>query len=99
MPMDSISSILLALFRGTPQHGEWIIAFLEEAWPTLLGDQLAGVCRPLRFDTSHLVISVTDPAWAGALKGLESELCRKLQRATCGEVRRISFRAGPVAGD
>jgi len=97
MPMDSISSVLLSLYRGTPQHGEWIVAFLEGAWTVIVGDQLAKVCRPLRFDRSHLVIAILDPSWADALRGLEAELCNKIRRATCGEVRHLSFRAGTTS--
>jgi len=97
MPMDSISGVLLSLYRGTPQHGEWIVAFLEGSWTKIVGDQLAKVCRPLRFDDSHLAIGILDPAWAEALRGLEPELCKRMKGATCGEVRRISFRSVPTS--
>ena len=97
MPMDSIANVLMSLYRDTPQHGEWITAFLEATWKVIVGDQLARVCRPLRFESSHLVIGVMDPSWADALRGLESELYRKMRRATCGEVRRISCRAVPAS--
>ena len=97
MPMDPISGVLLSLYRGTPQHGEWIIAFLEGSWTAIVGEQLAKVCRPQRFDSSHLVVAIADPSWADALRGLESELRKKLQRATCGEVRRVSFRSIPTS--
>jgi hypothetical protein len=92
MPMDSINNVLFSLFRGTPQHGEWIVACLQGSWTVIVGDPLARVCRPLLFETSRLVIEILDPSWEDALRGLESDLCEKMQTVTCNEVRRIAFR-------
>jgi hypothetical protein len=91
--MDPISSVLFTLYRGTPQHGEWIIACLEGAWPILVGERAARACRPLIFDESCLTVEITDPDWEEAIKGMKAELLDKIRTGTCGEVRQLSFRS------
>ena len=82
--------ILFSLYRGTPQHGEWVIGCLKGAWPKLLGGKLAGVCRPVRFENSKLIIEILDPDWEEAVKSVQPALLEKLRTATAGEVRRIT---------
>jgi hypothetical protein len=94
--MDSISSVLFTLYRGTPQHGEWIIACLEGAWQALAGERIALVCRPLLFDESCLVIEITDPAWEAPIREMAGELLDRIRTGTCGEVRLLDFRVVPV---
>ncbi len=94
--MDSISSVLFTLYRGTPQHGEWIVACLEGAWPALVGERVSQACRPLLFEESCLVIEITDPAWEAAIKGMTVELLDKIRTGTCGEVRLLDFRVVPA---
>jgi predicted nucleic acid-binding Zn ribbon protein len=91
--MKPLSDVLFGLYRGTPQHEEWVIACLEGAWPALVGDRLAGVCRPKRLEKGHLIIEISDRTWADALRGMQSELCDKIRAATRDEVRQIAFRA------
>ncbi len=94
--MDSISSVLFTLYRGTPQHAEWMIACLEGAWPSLAGERIARTCRPLLFDESCLVIEITDPAWEAAIKEMAGELLDRIRTGTCGEVRCLDFRVVEV---
>jgi hypothetical protein len=88
--LDQLRSVLFSLHRGTPSHGEWVVAFLSGAWPRLLGDRLAAACRPARFENSKLVVEVIDSNWAEAVKSIRSELLEKLRAATAGEVKSIS---------
>ncbi len=90
--MKPLSDVVFGLYRGTPEHEEWVIACLEGAWPNLIGDRLATVCRPHRFGRGRLVIEVTDPAWNDALRAMRDQLCDKIRAATGGEVRQIAFR-------
>ncbi len=89
--MEQISDILFGLYRGTPRHGEWVLACLEGMWPGLLGERLARVCRPTALKNSTLMITVLDPDWEGALRSLEADLLSRIDKASGGEIRVLSF--------
>jgi hypothetical protein len=90
--MEPISTILFKIYRGTPQHSDWMVACLQGVWPSLLGERLAQVCRPASFSGSTLVIEVLDSDWAGALRSTRKQLLEKLRNATADEVLRLEFR-------
>ena len=89
--MEPISSLLFKIYRGTPQHPDWMVTCLQGAWPALVGERLAQVCRPSAFDKSTLVIAIMDPDWEGALRSAQEELVEKLRLITGDEVRHLSF--------
>ena len=89
--MQSLSSVLYSLYRGTPQHGEWVVACLQGAWAGLVGESIASVCKPARWVDSKLWIEVADAAWVGALESVRGEMLDRICKATSGEVRGISF--------
>jgi len=89
--MKPLADILFSLYRGTPKHGDWIIACLEGAWPRLLGDRLAEACRPKSYFDSRLVIEIVDPLWEEALKSMKSELLVRLREGTAQEVRELAL--------
>jgi hypothetical protein len=89
--LEKVSSILFSLYRGTPDYGEWIISCLNSAWLKLLGNRLATVCRPARFDGSTLEIEILENDWKAAIKSVEAELLEKLRATTAGEVKKIKF--------
>jgi hypothetical protein len=89
--LEPLSSVLFSINRGKPNHGEWVIACLQGAWPKLLGERLAAVCRPARFEGSDLQIEILDHAWESAVKSVKAALLDKLRTATAGEVKTISF--------
>jgi hypothetical protein len=82
---------MLSLFRGTPDNGDWIVACLEGAWPKLLGDRLAAVCRPVSFKGAELVIQIADRGWEDAVTNLQPELLKKLRDATDGKILSLSI--------
>lgn len=84
-----------------PNRGEWVVGCLQGAWPRLLGDRLAAVCRPASFDGSTLVIEAIDDQWRETVKGIGPTLLEKLRAATAGEVSRISIASchSPLAGE
>ena len=88
--MEQLFSVLLSLRRGTPEHGEWVVACLEGAWPKLLGGRLAAVCRPARLEGSELVVEVLDGGWEDAVRSVKPALLERLQAATAGEVKEIT---------
>jgi predicted nucleic acid-binding Zn ribbon protein len=89
--METVAALLYRIFRGTPQHSDWMVACLQGAWPGLVGARLAAVCRPAAFADGKLKVEILDSDWAGALCSMEKELLDKLQTATGGEVTRVSF--------
>jgi predicted nucleic acid-binding Zn ribbon protein len=89
--METVAALLYGIFRGTPQHSDWIVACLQGAWPGLVGERLAVVCRPAALADGRLKIEILDADWAVALRSMDKELLAKLQAATGGEVTRISF--------
>jgi len=89
--VKQLFGILLGIHRGSPRHGDWVLACLEGAWTKLVGDRLAAVCRPVRLEDSELVVEVLDPNWEEAVKGVKSALQQKLDSETTGLVKTLSF--------
>lgn len=89
--MELLSGVLFSLYRGTPNHGQWVVSCLEGSWGRLLGDRLASVCRPVRLEGRELTIEILDREWEPAVKSVRDALLEKLQSATTGEVRSLTF--------
>jgi hypothetical protein len=89
--MERLFGILLSLYRGTSQHGEWVIECLKGSWPRLVGDKLAEVCRPVALVGSELKIEILDDAWEGAVRSVRLELQDKLRVVTAGEVKTLTL--------
>ena len=81
--------MLFSVYRGTPNHGEWVVSCLQGAWPKLIGDRLACVCTPASFEGSTLVIETKDRQWKEAVSIVKPILLEKLRCATAGEVKTI----------
>jgi len=90
--MEKISSVLFSLYRGTPKHGEWVVACLSGIWPGLLGERLSRACRPLAFQHSTLTIGFSDSIWEEPLRSVESELLIRFRQATGDEVRALAWK-------
>jgi len=88
--LEKLFGVLFSIYRGTPRHREWVLACLQGAWPKLIGEKLAAVCKPASFDGSALAIEVLDRQWEDAIRSVRLALLDKLQSATAGEVTRIS---------
>jgi hypothetical protein len=89
--MEPISSVVFKIYKGTPQHEEWMVACLQGAWPALVGETLARICTPSSFRGATLSIEVLDSDWYDALRSTQKELLQKIGSATAGEVRRLFF--------
>ena len=96
--MEPVFGMLFSLFKEKPNHGQWVIACLEGAWPKLLGDRLAAVCRPVRFENADLLIEILDREWDQAVKSVKPALLEKLQAATANEVKTITFSRRSIVG-
>ena len=97
--MEPVFGMLFSLFKEKPNHGQWVIACLEGAWPKLLGDRLAAVCRPVRFENADLLIEILDREWDQAVKSVKPALLEKLQAATANEVKTITFSRQSIVGN
>jgi hypothetical protein len=96
--VKQLFSILLGVYRGTSRHSNWVVVCLDGAWPKLVGDKLASVCRPVRLNDTELVVEILDRDWENALKSVQSNLQQKLESATMGFVKTLSFSSQlPVA--
>jgi hypothetical protein len=89
--MEPVSATLFSLYRGTPQHSEWVVACLEGAWEFVLGEKIGAACRPRELRREELVIEVNEKAWLPVLSDMKSELLNRIRSTTDGEVRRLSF--------
>jgi hypothetical protein len=76
-----------------------VLACLEGAWPGLLGDRLAAVCRPALLDNSELVVEILDRDWEEAIKSIQRVLLKKLETVTSGDIDSISFRKPSATGN
>ena len=90
--MESLANVLFSLYRGTPQHGEWVVACLQGAWSGIVGDHIARVCRPVSWKDHRLVIQVEGADWKQNLRALEGELLAKVRSASGNEVRELSIK-------
>jgi predicted nucleic acid-binding Zn ribbon protein len=86
-----LSRIIYSLRRGTPQHGQWVLACLEGSWPHIIGEIPAQACRPVDFRNSEVVIEILDSAWEKTLRNLRDHIEEKLRAATGDEVRAVRF--------
>ena len=93
--MESVSNTIYALYRGTPSHGEWIVACLQGAWDGVLGEHIAGTCRPVTLRGAELVVEVSEKAWFPVLSSMQRELSLRICRATGGEIRQLMFKLQP----
>ena len=93
--MKPVSSIVFSLYRETPEHGPWIVACLEGAWPKLVGPKLSAACRPARWQDGRLIVEVLDPAWLPALESMSDKLLARVRETAGNEVTRIVFELRP----
>jgi hypothetical protein len=89
--LEPLSNVIFSLYRGSPNHGQWVLACLEDTWPKLIGSRLALVCRPVQFENGKLSIEILDRDWDSVVKEIRADLTEKLQAASAGEVKSIVF--------
>jgi hypothetical protein len=89
--VKQIFGVVLSLFNEKPENREWVVACLEGAWPTLVGERLAAVCKPVSFNGAELVVKMRDHAWEDAIADMKPALLKKLQTATQGKISAISL--------
>jgi predicted nucleic acid-binding Zn ribbon protein len=89
--MDRAGNFLGNVIRriDTP---EATLAWLESAWPSVVGPQLAAHVRPLRCVGHRLELSADSPAWQAQLSSLAQNLRARINSAWGGIlVRELKF--------
>lgn len=80
---------------GAPKPGTMQSVF--DAWPDLVGEQIAAHARPAGLRDGVLTVAVPDPAWATQLRFLEADLVRRIADAFGpDEVTRVEVRVRPA---
>ncbi len=83
--------MIYSLFRGSPRHAPWVVACLEGAWPGLLGERLAAMCRPAALEGATLRIRVLDKVWLEPLRDCSADLLERIRRTAGDEIRSLEF--------
>lgn len=65
------------------------LAALQKAWPAMVGEQVAGHCRPVLLRDGCLTVSTDHPAWASELRLLQGEVLERT-RAVAPSVQRLN---------
>jgi len=60
---------------------EAAIAWLQSAWPAIVGKSLAAHTRPVRCERNCLELSVDAKAWQQQLETMRGELCNRINQA------------------
>jgi predicted nucleic acid-binding Zn ribbon protein len=78
---------------------EAALAWLESAWPAVVGHPLAAHTRPLRCDAHCLELAADAPAWQKQLEHIKRELCARINQAWGGtlvrDVKFVAAKPGP----
>jgi predicted nucleic acid-binding Zn ribbon protein len=69
-------------------HPDATLAWLESAWPSVVGPQLAAHTRPLRCVGHRLELSADSSAWQTQLTGMEGDLRARINAAWGGALVR-----------
>jgi predicted nucleic acid-binding Zn ribbon protein len=73
-------------------HPDATLAWLESAWRSVVGPQLASHTRPLRCVNHRLELSADTVAWQSQLSTMEADLRRRINSAWGGTlVRELKF--------
>jgi hypothetical protein len=95
-PPRPVAASLDAVARNLGGAGGPALLRLLGDWPAVVGDQLAGHCRPLSLRGGTLTIGADESAWGAQLGWLDTELRRALDDALgAGVVTRIAVRVRP----
>ena len=93
--MERAGKILGAALRKLKQE-DAPLAWLEAAWPAIVGNKLAMHTRPVGFQRGCLQVAVTAKDWQRQLEAMVAEFCERINRAWGGNlVREVKFSRAP----
>lgn len=71
---------------------EAALAWLESAWPSVVGQALAAHAQPMRCQSGLLELAASSRAWQKQLQSMQRELCSRINQAWGGTlVRELKF--------
>ena len=73
---ERLGEVIGQLTGGRPLAEGLILGELGRRWTDVVGDRLAGVCRPVAFHGGILVVRASSAAWATQLRFLSREVSR-----------------------
>jgi len=93
MKMKPISQILEKLFRDPKLRPYFIEGAIATRWPQVVGEHIASVAKPVRYENGALFVKVASAAWRNELSMMSQEIIDKLNESFGRkEIDRIVFR-------
>lgn len=96
---EPLGGLLGEIARARGWEDRLRAARLHEAWPDIVGPQLAGRSRPGRLRGGVLQVIVEAPRWATQLQYMTDQLAGRVVAETGLPVREIRIVVGDVADD
>jgi hypothetical protein len=76
----ALSSLLDTVLNGLGAPKADAIVAINEAWGTIVGDELAVHAHPISIEAGRLRVGVDSPAWASHLQWSEREILARIER-------------------
>ena len=73
---ERLGEVIGQLTGGRPLAEGLILGELGRRWGEVVGDRLAGVCRPAAFHGGTLIVRASSAAWGTQLRFLSAEVAR-----------------------
>ena len=96
---QELSGLLGDVVRARGWEEQVRAARLHEAWPAIVGEQLAGRSRPGRLRGGILQVVVEAPRWATQLQYMTDQLAGRVVAETGLPVREVRVVVGEVDGE
>ena len=91
--MKQISHILDKLFRDPKLRPYFIEGAIATRWPRVMGQHIASVAKPIKYENGVLFVKVSSASWRNELSMMSQEIIDKLNDSFGRkEVERIVFR-------
>jgi len=93
--MERAGKFLGRALRGLDKP-EAALAWLDSAWPRVVGKILAAHTKPVRCEAGRLEIVADGKAWQKQLESMKKEFCERVNQAWGGDlVREVKFISKP----
>jgi hypothetical protein len=78
-PPVELKGLLDQVLSGLGGPGVDALVVIHERWAAVVGDEVAGVCRPLGIDGATLKIAADNAAWASHIRWAQAEILDRLE--------------------
>ena len=91
--MKQISHILDKIFRDPQLRPHFIEGAIATRWPRVVGQPIASVAKPVKYENGVLIVKVVSAPWRNELSMMSQDIIDKLNDSFGRrEVERIVFR-------